>query len=69
MSETGRRLSHYPAEGGTKKMKKIKIDFRARWFVAGIKIRLNPKDEPLISKIEQVMGIFLIQVEAKSQFP
>ena len=38
------------------------------WFLEHTKIRLNPKDEPSISKIERVMAIFVSQGEAKSQF-
>ena len=30
--------------------------------------RLNPKDEPFTSKIEQVNGVLVSQVVAKSQF-
>ena len=36
-------------------------------MITHIKIRLNPKTEPCISKIERVMAIFVSQVEAKSQ--
>ena len=35
------------------------------WFLMPIKIRLNPKDEPSIFKIERVMWVFVKQPEAK----
>ena len=38
------------------------------WFLEHTKIRLNPKDEPFISKIEQVTWIFVRLPETKSQF-
>ena len=37
------------------------------WFLEHTKIRLNPKDEPSISKIERVTWIFVTGAEAKSQ--
>ena len=37
------------------------------WFLEHTKIRLNPKDEPPISKIERVTWIFVTGAEAKSQ--
>ena len=40
------------------------------WFFQHTKIRLNPKDNPFIWKIERVMWIFVRLVEAKiSVFP
>ena len=56
-------LPQPPSEGGTKKMKILRIAHRAlvAKHLEPIKRGLNPKDDPCISNIERVTAIFISQ--------